>query len=230
MRRRSNRQYVDLSYFRETADALLFDVETNSREFTNEINTVKEEKAKWDERTPQGYTAKPISFEGADIWCSWICTVPGPRGSPWEGGEYEVSVNFHKWPIIPPICEFKTPLHHPNVDLRGSIYLKMLEQEHWSSETSLKKLLREISNLLATPDLTQAANIEAWMEYENQRENYEAKARAYAWTVNPNAVGYMEVSENSGIQRETAKAKLAVQNGAMESDEDDDDLPIDIEN
>lgn len=51
----------------------------------------------------------------------------------------------------------------------GSIYLKMLEQEHWSSETSLKKLLREISNLLATPDLTQAANIEAWMEYENQR-------------------------------------------------------------
>lgn len=49
MRRRSNRQYVDLSYFRETADALLFDVETNSREFTNEINTVKEEKAKWDE-------------------------------------------------------------------------------------------------------------------------------------------------------------------------------------
>ena len=66
-------------------------------------------------------TTKPmdgveINYAGDDI-TKWNVRISGPVGSPYEGGNFNVELDFSdNYPFKAPKILFKTKIYHPNVE------------------------------------------------------------------------------------------------------------------
>ena len=59
-------------------------------------------------------TAEPANYNG-DLTHLKAC-IPGPPGTPYEGGKYIVDVKIPtEYPFRPPVMKFITPVWHPNI-------------------------------------------------------------------------------------------------------------------
>ena len=57
----------------------------------------------------------------------WDAVIFGPDESPWEGGIFELTMEFTEiYPNKSPIVKFKKAIFHPNVYNDGSICLDIL--------------------------------------------------------------------------------------------------------
>ncbi|OAY67925.1 Ubiquitin-conjugating enzyme E2 C [Ananas comosus] len=66
--------------------------------------------------------------EGENIF-SWVGTIEGSKGTPYEGLTYKLSLRFpFDYPFKPPVVKFETPCFHPNVDQCGNICLDILQR------------------------------------------------------------------------------------------------------
>lgn len=46
-----------------------------------------------------------------------LAKVPGPKGSPYEGGVFKIKISCGtQYPFQPPTFKFSTPIYHPNID------------------------------------------------------------------------------------------------------------------
>ena len=82
----------------------------------------------------------------------WEATLPGPEGSPYEGGIFFLNIIFPvDYPFKPPKCSFRTRVYHPNVNSNGSICVSVLKDE-WSPALTITKILLSISSLLTDPN------------------------------------------------------------------------------
>ncbi|ROT70513.1 ubiquitin-conjugating enzyme E2 D2B [Penaeus vannamei] len=107
-------------------------------------------------------------------------TIMGPRNSPYEGGLFDVAIDFPKdYPFKPPRISFKTPIYHINIDVDGDICLDILGSE-WSPAISLSKVLLMIVALLNEPNPDDPLRWEAFQEYKNGKESYDRTAQM--WT------------------------------------------------
>lgn len=61
---------------------------------------------------PDGITAGPISED--DIF-TWEALIPGPDGTPYEGGVFAAEMKFPRdYPLSPPTMRFLGEVWHPN--------------------------------------------------------------------------------------------------------------------
>ena len=65
------------------------------------INRLKKERKIWRADHPFGFVARPFThLDGTDNMLKWNCQIPGPKGSPWEGGSYHLTMDFSQdYPI-----------------------------------------------------------------------------------------------------------------------------------
>jgi hypothetical protein len=65
------------------------------------INRLKKERKDWRSDHPFGFVAKPLDNpDGTTNMLKWHCEIPGPKDSPWEGGVYNLSMDFsHDFPV-----------------------------------------------------------------------------------------------------------------------------------
>jgi ubiquitin-protein ligase len=65
------------------------------------------ERKDWRKSHPAGFFARPIvGKDGTADLFKWKCGIPGPEGSPWEGGLYTLDVTFpDDYPTNPPNCK-----------------------------------------------------------------------------------------------------------------------------
>lgn len=102
---------------------------------------------------PMGITVSPD--EDMKLWHA---SIMGPPGSAYEGGVYKIVMQFkandkgEKYPFVPPLVGFVTPIFHPNIcPASGSICLDILKTA-WSPSFQIVTLLMQLQGLLETPN------------------------------------------------------------------------------
>ncbi len=82
----------------------------------------------------------------------WRATIIGPHDSPYEGGIFNLRIDFSKkYPFKPPKIVFTTKIFHCNINSEGSICLDILK-EQWSPVLTISKVLLSICSLMDDPN------------------------------------------------------------------------------
>lgn len=82
----------------------------------------------------------------------WIGTITGPEKTPYEGLTLKLGFVFPAtYPYVPPEVRFKTPIYHPNVDMKGRICLDILKDK-WSAVLNVGSVLLSLQSLLGEPN------------------------------------------------------------------------------
>jgi ubiquitin-conjugating enzyme E2 D/E len=106
--------------------------------------------------------------------------IKGPLDTPYENGVFVLDVWVSEsYPFKPPRLMFKTKVFHPNIDAQGRICLDIL-CDMWTPLLTFEKILLSISGLLSLPYTDEFFIPEAAFLYENDRMEYNRKARE--WT------------------------------------------------
>jgi len=115
-----------------------------------------------------GITAAPQE----DNLMQWQAVIFGPEDTPWEGGTFQLSLEFNEeYPNKPPVVKFITKMFHPNIYNDGSICIDIL-QNQWSSIYDVAAILTSIQSLLCDPNPNSPANGEAAKLYSEDRKEY----------------------------------------------------------
>ena len=141
------------------------------------LKRIQKELKQFNEEPPEGFSAGPV--DDSDMF-KWEASITGPEESPYEGGTFQLSIEFPKdYPYKPPKVEFTTKVYHPNVKNTGTICLDMLK-DAWSPDISVGKMLLEIQSLLNNPNIDHPLEPEIANLYKSDKAAYDAKAKE--WT------------------------------------------------
>jgi ubiquitin-conjugating enzyme E2 C len=92
------------------------------------------------------------AFPEGDNVFSWLGSVRGSAGSPYEGMTFKLRLVFPAdYPFSPPKVTFVTPCWHPNVDATGGICLDILKDK-WTAAYSALTVLLSLQTLLGDPN------------------------------------------------------------------------------
>lgn len=109
----------------------------------------------------------------------WIATIKGPNNSPYDGGIFNLTINFpDNYPFSPPHIVFKTPIYHCNINSSGEICLDILK-EQWSPALTISKVLLSISSLLDDPNPDDPLDAEIADVYNTNKDEYYKIAKIY---------------------------------------------------
>ncbi|KIJ45921.1 hypothetical protein M422DRAFT_29567, partial [Sphaerobolus stellatus SS14] len=108
-------------------------------------------------------------------------SFPGPEGTPYEGGTYEVDIQIpDSYPFQPVKMKFITKVYHPNVSsASGAICLDILK-DAWSPVLTLKSTLISLQSLLCSPEPNDPQDAEVAKHYMTSRTSFEDTARYWA--------------------------------------------------
>ncbi|KIY52476.1 hypothetical protein FISHEDRAFT_63819 [Fistulina hepatica ATCC 64428] len=108
-------------------------------------------------------------------------SFPGPEGTPYEGGHFEVDIVIpESYPFQPVKMKFITKVYHPNVSsASGAICLDILK-DAWSPVLTLKSTLISLQSLLCTPEPNDPQDAEVAKHYTTSKRSFDDTA-AY-WT------------------------------------------------
>ncbi|KAG5512115.1 hypothetical protein JKF63_07580 [Porcisia hertigi] len=123
-------------------------------------------------------SAAAVVPAGLDL-LHWEAGIPGKAGTPWEGGEFRLRLDFTEdYPTKPPKCVFTPVLFHPNVYPSGTVCLSILnEEKDWRPNITIKQILLAIQELLDHPNIKDPAQEEPYKVYMRDVREYEARVR-----------------------------------------------------
>ena len=140
------------------------------------LKRIEKELKKFNEEEPEGLTAGPP--DDSDMF-KWDASLTGPENSPYEGGTFNLSIEFPKdYPFKPPKCTFRTRIYHPNINSNGTICLNILQQD-WDPRLTIDKVLLSICSFLDDPDFENPLVPEINNVYIHDRKRYEDTVREW---------------------------------------------------
>ncbi|KAI6032226.1 ubiquitin-conjugating enzyme/RWD-like protein [Pisolithus microcarpus] len=117
---------------------------------------------------------------------------PGPEGTPYENGIFEVDVVCPAtYPFVPLQVKFITKVYHPNISpVSGTIYIDILQDNWWPGFT-VKKVLISVQSLLSSPEPCDPLDIEASQHFMVDKRSFEETARYWTriYARSPESVG-----------------------------------------
>lgn len=131
----------------------------------------------------KNYNEFSVEFVDNNLY-KWKVLLYGPEDTLYEGGVFELELNFpDEYPLYPPSAVFTSKILHPNIYENGSLCISILNKgvdrynyesssERWSPYQSASSVLLSIISLLNEPNLESPANINASRLYKNNYEEY----------------------------------------------------------
>ena len=146
-----------------------------------------QERKNWRKEHPYGFIAKPVLWKDTKEFnlYNWECSIPGKKGTEWEGGNYRVTMEFNEdYPNKPPKCQFKPVLFHPNIYPSGTVWLSILnEDEDWKPSLSIPQILIGIQDLLGNPNPNSPAQADPFLLFTTNKTEYLRKVREQVKTL-----------------------------------------------
>ncbi|OCF30993.1 ubiquitin-conjugating enzyme 4 [Kwoniella heveanensis BCC8398] len=123
-----------------------------------------------------------LAPDESDIF-KWHCQLPGPTGSPYEGGVFDVDIRVPPdYPFSPPHLHFITKVYHCNIASTGAICECGLLKHAWSPALSLYKVVLSLSSLLTDPNPSDPLVPSIAQEYRRDKKKHDATAREWVKT------------------------------------------------
>ncbi|KAI3761449.1 hypothetical protein L1987_51865 [Smallanthus sonchifolius] len=152
-------------------------------------------------------------------------TIPGPIGTPYEGGTFKIDIDLPAaYPFEPPKMKFATKVWHPNISSQsGAICLDILKDQ-WSPALTLKTALLSIQALLSTPEPDDPQDAVVAQQYLKDYQVFASTARywteSFAKTsslgVEEKVQKLVEMGFPEGLVRSTLEAVGGDENLALE--------------
>ncbi|KAI5865225.1 ubiquitin-conjugating enzyme/RWD-like protein [Durotheca rogersii] len=126
-----------------------------------------------------GITAQPANNTGDLTHLKAL--IPGPPGTPYEGGRFIVDVRIpSEYPFRPPVMKFDTKVWHPNISSQtGAICLDTLSSA-WSPVLTIKSTLLSLQGLFESPEPKDPQDAEVAKMMIHDREAFNKKAHEWA--------------------------------------------------
>ena len=129
-----------------------------------------------------------------DNWFEWSVSFPGPDDTPYEGGFYLAKLKFpNDYPNSPPEMYFETEMWHPNLFADGKVCISILHPpgddifnpletsaERWRPVLGVEAILLSVMSLLNDPNLDSPANIDAAVQFREDKQGYTRRVRRLA--------------------------------------------------
>ncbi|KAH0586561.1 Ubiquitin-conjugating enzyme E2 1 [Termitomyces sp. J132] len=133
-------------------------------------------------------------------------SFPGPEGTPYEGGTFEVDIVIPEgYPFQPVKMKFITKVYHPNVSsASGAICLDILK-DAWSPVLTLKSTLISLQSLLCSPEPNDPQDAEVAKHFTTSKNSFDTTATY--WT-QMYAGGPGPKGSKASVQNEIALAGL----------------------
>ncbi|CAG8543707.1 8416_t:CDS:10 [Paraglomus brasilianum] len=121
----------------------------------------------------------------------WDVGIIGAPATIYEGGYFKATMKFPKdYPFNPPTFKFNNSFFHPNVYADGNLCISILHppvddptsgetaEERWNPTQTVESILISIVSLLADPNCSSPANVDAGVMYRKNKEQYDSIVRA----------------------------------------------------
>ena len=190
------------------------------------LKRLKKERIDWRAEHPPGFYARlKKNKDGTHDYFNWECGIPGPKGTPWEGGLYKINLKFPEdYPVLPPKCVFEKKLFHPNVYPSGAVCLSIInDEEDWRAGLKVKDILLGIQDLLANPNTKSPAQKEAFESYNKKSDEYRRKVREQAKECVPKLEDFKRhLNKNNDNEKDKDKEKDINKNTTNSSNNNND--------
>ena len=132
-----------------------------------------------------------VGLENENDLFKWLVLIEGPEGTIYEGGVFQATMVFPQtYPNNPPKMRFTTPMWHPNIYKNGEVCVSILHEpvfdefnemekmeEKWRPILGVREVLLSVISMLCSPNLESNANVDASIQYRNDREGFNKKVR-----------------------------------------------------
>lgn len=132
---------------------------------------------------PQGIAFWNASADDSSL-TKWNASIVGPVDSPYSEGNFTLHITLpDRYPFIPPIVRFTTPIYHPNIDESGRICLDLLNMPpkgSWNPSVNLLGILTSLQALLQQPNPDDPLLQHIAQQYKTNQQLFMQQARE--WT------------------------------------------------
>ncbi|GAA5866917.1 hypothetical protein JCM8547_003916 [Rhodosporidiobolus lusitaniae] len=125
-----------------------------------------------------GITVEPVDPDALD---KFVGSFPGPEGTAYEGGRFEVTIEAPpRYPFEPLKMRFITKVYHPNISSQSGFICLDILNKSWSPVFTLRTCLVSLQSLLSTPEPNDPQDAEVAKHYLTDRKSFEETAKF--WT------------------------------------------------
>ena len=110
----------------------------------------------------------------------WKVVLPGPKGSPYEDGIFNLSFDFpDNYPFKHPEVKFITPMYHPNIKKdTGEICMDVFAN-NWSPTQKVCDIIEKLASLLVSPSTESPLEAEIAQEFMKDHKKWEKNVREF---------------------------------------------------
>lgn len=116
-----------------------------------------------------------------NIFESWNVTLSGPSETAYDGGQFNVKINFvENYPFKAPKAQFTTKIYHPNIKKDTGEICKDIYEESWVPTKTIKQVIDVLKSMLVAPNTDTPLETDIANEYLKDRSKFDATAKE--WT------------------------------------------------